>query len=143
MPQLKGSGCDGQVMRTILGDILGRVIVWGLLIAFCVYVVRSWVRWSRSAVKLTEPRWRSGITTFGFAAASISLATIIALGAYAIFTGGLGYDHPLLIFAFRIGFLTGLLGVLAALIGKGQLEKPTIVSSLVCLLIWLMGAVAQ
>jgi hypothetical protein len=127
----------------MLGDILGRIIVWGLLIAFCSYVVRSWFRWSRSEVKLTAPRWRSGVTTVGFAASSISLTVIIALGAHAIFTGGLPYDHPLLMVAFRIGFLTALVGVLAALIGKGQLEKPTIISSLLCLLIWFVEAMAQ
>lgn len=130
-------------MRSIVGDILGRVIVWGLLIAFCFYVARNWVRWSRSAVRLTPPRWRSGVATVGFGAASISLAVIIALGAHAIFTGGLPYYHPILILAFRIGFLTALAGVLAALIGKGQLEVPTIISSLLCLLIWFVEAIAQ
>jgi hypothetical protein len=130
-------------MRSIVGDILGRVIVWGLLIAFCFYVVRSWVRWSRGEVKLTPPRWRSSVTTVGFAAASTSLAVIIALGAHAIFTGGLPYYHPILMLAFRIGLLTALIGVLAALIGKGQLEKPTIISSLLCLLIWFAEALAQ
>ena len=130
-------------MRSILADIIGRVVVWGLLIAFCYYVVRSWVRWSRTEVKLTPPRWRSAVTTTGFAAASISLAVIIALGAHAIFTGGLPYYHPILMLAFRIGFLTALIGVLAALIGKGQLEKPTIISSLLCLLIWFAEALAQ
>jgi hypothetical protein len=127
----------------MLGDILGRIIVWGLLIAFCSYVVRSWFCWSRSEVKLTAPRWRSGVTTVGFAASSTSLTIIIALGAHAIFTGGLPYYHPLLMVAFRIGFLTALVGVLAALIGKGQLEKPTIISSLLCLLIWFVEALAQ
>lgn len=130
-------------MRSILGDILGRIIVWGLLLTFCVYVVRNWIRWSRSEVKLTAPRWRSGVTIIGFAGASISLGVIIAVGTHAIFTGGLPYYHPILMLAFRIGFLTALIGVLAALIGKGQLEKPTIISSLLCLLIWFAEALAQ
>jgi hypothetical protein len=130
-------------MRSMLGDILGRIIVWSLLIAFCSYVVRSWFRWSRTEVKLTAPRWRSGVTIVGFAASSVSLSVIIALGAHAIFTGGLPYYHPLLMVAFRIGFLTALVGVLAALTGKGQLEKPTIISSLLCLLIWFVEALAQ
>lgn len=130
-------------MRGILGDLLGRIIVWGLLITFCSYVVRSWVRWSRSPIKLTAPRWRSGVTAVGFAASTMSLAVIIALGVYAIFTGGLPYYHPLLMLAFRVGFPASLAGVLAALIGKGQLEVPTIISSLLCLLIWFVEAIAQ
>jgi hypothetical protein len=45
--------------------------------------------------------------------------------------------------AFRVGLLTALCGVLAALIGKGRLEVPTIISSLLCLLIWFVEAIAQ
>jgi len=45
--------------------------------------------------------------------------------------------------AFRVGFLTALCGAVAALVGKGHLEVPTIVSSLVCLLIWFVEAMAQ
>jgi uncharacterized membrane protein YqaE (UPF0057 family) len=45
--------------------------------------------------------------------------------------------------AFRVGFLTALCGVVGVLIGKGQLEVPTIVSSLLCLLIWFLEAVTQ
>src|SRR5438552_14070426 len=52
-------------MRDIIGGILGRIVVWGLLISFCVYIVRTWLRWSRAEVKLSPPRWRSGITMIG------------------------------------------------------------------------------
>ena len=45
--------------------------------------------------------------------------------------------------AFRVGFLTALCGVVGALIGKGHLEVPTIVSSLLCLLIWILEAGTQ
>jgi len=130
-------------MRDIIADIFGRIVVWGLLIAFCAYVTRSWVRWSRNQVKLTPPRWRSGITIIGFGASTTSLAVIVALGAHALITGGLPYYHPILMLAFRVGFLTALGGVLAALIGTGQLEVPTTFSSLLCLLIWFVEAMAQ
>ena len=130
-------------MRDIIADIFGRMVVCGLLIAFCAYVVRSWVRWSRSQVKLTTPRWRSGVATIGFGASTTSLAIIVAVGVHAFITGGLPYYHHILMLAFRVGFLTALSGVLAALIGKGELEVPTIVSSLLCLLIWFVEAMAQ
>jgi hypothetical protein len=130
-------------MRDIIAAIIGYVIVWALLIAFCVYVVRSWVRWFRAAVKLTPPRWRSAVTTVGFGASTVSLTVIVMLGVHAFITGGLPYYSPPLMMAFRVGFLTALCGVLAALIGKGQLEVPTIISSLLCLLIWFVEAIAQ
>jgi hypothetical protein len=123
---------------------MGHVmIVCGLLIAFCVYVVKSWMRWFRAEEKLIPPWWRSGIATIGFGASTASLTVIVTLGVHASITGGLPYYSPPLMMAFRVGFLTALCGVLAALIGKGQLEVPTIISSLLCLLIWFVEALAQ
>jgi len=130
-------------MRGIIAAILGRIVIWGLLIAFSAYIVETWLRWSRAEVKLSPPRWRSGIATIGFGASTASLTLIVALGVHAFITGGLPYYSPPLMLAFRVGFLTALCGVVAALIGKGQLEVPTIVSSLVCLLIWFVEAMAQ
>jgi len=130
-------------MHDIIGDIFGRIIVWGLLIAFCIYIVRTWLRWSRAEVKPSPPRWRSGVATIGFGASTASLTVIIALGIHALITGGFPYYSAPLILAFRVGFLTALCGVVAALIGTGQLEVPTIVSSVLCLLIWFVEAMAQ
>lgn len=130
-------------MGDFILSILGGIVVWGLLIAFCGYIVRTWMRWSRAEVKLSPPRWRSGIATIGFGASTASLTLIVALGLHALITGGLPYYSPPLMLAFRVGFLTALCGVVASLIGKGELEVPTIVSSLLCLLIWLVEAMAQ
>jgi hypothetical protein len=127
----------------MIGAIVGTIICFALLATLCFYVVRSWMRWFRSGAKTVQPLWRSGITTFGFAASTASLAAIIALIVHAVITGGLPYYHPVLTFAFRFGFLTALLGMIAALIGTGQLEVPTIVCSVSCLLIWLVEALAQ
>jgi hypothetical protein len=69
-------------MRDIIAATIGSVIVWGLLIAFCVYVVRSWVRWFRAEVKLIPPRWRSGITTIGFGASTASLKVVGEISDY-------------------------------------------------------------
>ena len=119
------------------------MVFYGLLIALCAYVVRSWLRWSRAEVKLSPPRWRSGIATIGFGASTASLTLIVALCVHALITGGFPYYSPPLMLAFRVGFLTALCGVVASLIGKGQLEVPTIVSSLLCLLIWFAEGIAQ
>src|SRR6266404_79041 len=74
-----GTGLQ-SLMRDITASILGGIVVWGLLIAFCVYIVRTWLRWSRAAVKLSSPRWRSGLATIGFGASTASLTLIVALG---------------------------------------------------------------
>jgi hypothetical protein len=130
-------------MRLIVADIFGGVVVWGLLFAFCVYIGKTWLRWSRAEVKFSPPRWRSGIATIGFGASTASLTLIVALGVHALITGGFPYYSPPLMLAFSVGFLTALCGVLTALIGTGQLKVPTIVSSLICLLIWFVEAAAQ
>ena len=126
-----------------MGNMVGSMVVYGLLIALCAYVVRTWVRWVLAEVKLSPPRWRSGIATIGFGASTASLTVIVALGVHALITGGFPYYSPPLMLAFRVGLLTALCGVVAAFIGKGQLEVPTIVSSLFCLLIWFVEAMAQ
>lgn len=126
-----------------MGNILGSMVVYGFLIALCVYVARTWVCWSRSDVKLSEPQWRSGLTTFGFGASTASLVVIVALAAHALITGGLPHYHPVLLLVFRVGFLTALCGMMTSLIGTGQLEVPTIACSLLCLLIWFVEAIAQ
>ena len=122
---------------------MGAIVVWGLLIGFSVYTVSTWLRWCRAEVRLSPPRWRSGIAVLGFGASTASLTLIVALGVHALITGGFPYYSPPLILAFRLGFLTALCGVVAALIGTGQLKVPTIVSSLLCLLIWFVEAMAQ
>jgi hypothetical protein len=126
-----------------MANIIGSMVAHGLLIALCVYVARTWVRWSRSDLKLSEPQWRSSVTTFGFGASTASLVVIVALAAHALTTGGLPHYHFILLLAFRVGFLTALCGIMASLIGTGQLEVPTIACSLVCLLIWFVEAMAQ
>ena len=130
-------------MREVIPAILGNIIVYGLLGLFCLYVGRTWARWFRSELKLTLPRWRSEIATIGFVASTVSLAVIVFLAAHALLTGGFPYYSRPLMTAFGLGLLTASCGVMAALIGKGQLEKPTIISSLLCLLIWFVAAAAQ
>jgi hypothetical protein len=34
-----------------MGNMVGSMVVYGLLIALCAYIVRTWVRWSRAEVK--------------------------------------------------------------------------------------------
>ena len=80
---------------------------------------------------------------FGFALATVSLLLIVALAVHAVITGGLPYYHPILLRAMGIGILTALAGMMAAFIGTGQIENPTIAVSGLCLLIWFVELIAQ
>jgi Co/Zn/Cd efflux system component len=126
-----------------MGNIIAGMIVYAFLIVLSFYVARTWVRWLRSKVKLTEPRWRSGTTVFGFALTIVSLLLIVALAVHSLITGGLSYYHPTLMRAMRIGVLTALAGMVAAFIGTGQLENPAIAVSGLGLLIWFVEGIAQ
>jgi len=79
----------------------------------------------------------------GFALTTASLLVIVVLAVHALITGGLPYYHPILLRAMGIGILTALASMIAALIGTGQLENPTIAVSGLCLLIWFVEAMAQ
>src|ERR1043166_1386890 len=114
-----------------------------LLLAFAAYVLWAWIGWLQADEKFVDPRWRSWVTVIGFGAATTSVLIIVLLATHALLTGGFPYYHPVLMGGMTIGFLSALLGVLCALIGKGKLEIPTIVCSVLCLLILFVEAIAQ
>lgn len=129
-------------MSDLVAAILGGIVVWGPLIALCVYVIRTWIRWFRTETKLPSPKWRGIITTSGFAASTVSLATIIFLTVYASLSSSLTPYHPTAVLAYRIIFVTSLSALIAGIIGKGSLETPTFICSLLCLLVLVITAFA-
>ena len=86
-----------------MGNLIASMIVYAFLIALCFYVVRTWIRWFRSKVKLAESRWRSGTAVSGFALTTASLLVIVALALHALITGWLPYYDPVLLRVMRIG----------------------------------------
>jgi len=113
------------------------------LLALCFYVARTWLRWLRAETKLVPPKWRSGVTTFGFSACTVSLTTILFFMVYATVSSSLTPYHPISLLAYRIIFATSLLAIVAAVVGKGPLETPTFVCSLLCLLVLAVAAFAS
>ena len=111
------------------------------LLALGLYVVSAWVRWFRSEAKRIAPEWRSSITVFGFAASTISLASIISLVIFASISSITPY-HPTALLAYRIIFVTSLTAIVAGIVGTGTLETPTVVCSVLCLLVLLVTAFA-
>jgi hypothetical protein len=129
-----------------MGNVLASVLVYVFILILSFYVAATWMRWFRNRTKPTESRWsrwRRAITVLGFAVTSVSLLLINTLAVHASITGGLPYYHPILLLAFRVGFLSALLGMLAAFVGTGQLENPTIAVSGLSLLIWFVEGIAQ
>jgi hypothetical protein len=104
------------------------------------YVLRNWLRWSRNGSRFPAPKARTIISFVGFLCATASLATIIiyflcsALGADVI------PEHAIWVFTMLSGLATALFGIIAALAGTGQLEIPTVVCSVLCLLAWIAHA---
>jgi len=114
---------------------LAGLLFDGLLLALCVYIVKTWLRWFRSDVRFVDPRWRSRTTVFGFATSNISVAIIIALMIHDAIGSGFQPYHPILMRALLVVVATAVLAIVAALIGKGPLGFPTAVCSVFCLLI--------
>jgi hypothetical protein len=122
---------------------MADVLFGAFLLALCFYVGRTWLRWFRAETRLVPPRWRSGVTTFGFSACTASLITILLLTVYATVSSSLTPYHPISLLAYRIIFATSLLAIVAAIVGKGPLEKPTFVCSLVCLVVLAIAGFAS
>jgi hypothetical protein len=82
-----------------------------------------------------SPKWRSGVAVIGFSACTVSLVAILLLMLYATASRSLTPYHPISVVANRTIFVTSLLAIIAGIVGKGPLETPTFVCSLLCLLV--------
>lgn len=122
---------------------MADLLFFVFLFVLCFYVARTWLGWFRSETKLVAPVWRSSITLFGFAASTISLASIIFLMIHASVSSSFTPYHPTAVLADRIIFVTSLTAIVAGIIGTGQLETPTFVCSVLCLLILFIAVFAS
>ena len=113
-----------------------------LFFLLCSYVVWKWVSWFRSDEKDTL-KWRRNASLTGLCFATVSTVLSAFLFVHATFTGGYPYYHLVELFCIGIGTLTALLGLVAAILGKGQLRLPVAAISTLNLLIWFADAVAQ
>ncbi len=67
----------------------------------------------------------------------------VFLFGHAVITGGYPFYHPVELFCIRYGFLTGLLGLLASIVGKGQLRPHVAAISTLNLVFWFIDTAAQ
>jgi hypothetical protein len=122
-----------------LGDLFPIAFIFSL----SYYIGRAWIRWSRTVPRFSTPRWRTMTTFCGFVSAAISLAIIALQFVYSLFGGSLVPTGPMWAIAMLLGLATAGIGVIAALVGTGQLEIPTVVCSVLCLLAWIAHGLAS
>jgi len=122
---------------------MADVFFGAFLLALCFYVGRTWLRWFRAEPRLVSPKWRHGVTTFGFSACTVSLVTMLSLTLYTTVSSSLTPCHPISVLAYRTIFATSLLAIVAGIVGKGPLETPTFVCSLLCLLVLAIAGFAS
>jgi hypothetical protein len=118
-------------------------VIWTVLyLLFTAYVAWVWIRWFRLAEKVT-PKWRSAVAVSSLLLATLSTLLSVFLFVHAAFTGGYPFMSPPELFFLRLGLLSGLLGLIAAIVGKGRLLHHVAIISVLNLLLWLMDAMGQ
>ena len=126
-----------------MGRIVGLTIVYGALVALLAMVVSSWVRWFRSNEKWTRPLWRNALSLCGFVGCTFSAFVLIGLAIVAVVTGGIPFNHPVLLLAFRLGFVSSAVGMIAGFLGTGPLQNPTLGCSAFALLMCAIQGATQ
>ncbi len=113
-----------------------------LFVPFWAYVVWTWFR-RLGADQGNIPKWRAVVASVGLFSATISTALSAFLFIHAVITGGYPFYHPVELFCIRAGSLTALLGIVAALLGKANVDAHVAVISTLNLLLWVMDAMGQ
>jgi hypothetical protein len=117
--------------------------VYVFLLVFYGYVGWNWIRWARRKEDPAVSNWRIVIVLVGFGLATLSAALDLFLTLHALFTGGYDFYHPVEMFCIRLGSLASVLGLVAAVLGKGRARVATAVASFVTLLLWFVDAATQ
>lgn len=118
------------------------LVAYPMFVAFWIFVGWAWFRWARSGETIS-PRWRAAIGIAGFLFATVSTLLSGFLFIHATITGGYSFYHPVELFCIRLGSFTALLGLVAAILGKGKLRLPNLLVSAINLLLWIGDAAAQ
>jgi hypothetical protein len=92
---------------------------------------------------LSRLNWRAAALLAGILFATISLTLNVFLYVHAMYTGGYPYYHPVELMCIRLGTLTALLGIVAAIVGKGRGRIPLPVISVLNLVMWFAAGMAQ
>src|SRR5947207_2055758 len=102
----------------------------------------AWDGWWRVSPRITEPLLRSYLAIGAISLAGLSYLLWIIWHFWALAIGGLHVYDPVLVWFVRIGFLTGPLGLLTSILGKGSLRWPACGLSAVMIFLWLASGMA-
>jgi hypothetical protein len=106
------------------------------------FLIWFWAAWFKSRPKVL-PNWRPAVLLVGLACATLSVTLSVYLYVHALFTGGYHFYHPVELMCIRWGALTALLGVVAAIVGKGWGRIPLAAISVSNLMLWFAAGMAQ
>lgn len=126
-----------------MGRIVGLTIVYGALVALVAILVSCWVTWFRSNNRWTRPLWRSAVSLCGFVGCTFSSLLLVGLAILAVVVGGFSFNSPVLMLAFRVGFVSSIFALGAGFLGTGPLQNPTLGCSAFALLMWALQGVTQ
>jgi hypothetical protein len=110
-------------------------------ILYCSFLLWCWAAWFRGKPKVRE--WRTAVLLVGLLCITVSVALSVYLYVHALYTGGYPFCHPVELMCIRWGSLTALLGIVAASVGKGPGRVPLAIISVLSLMMWFAGAMAQ
>lgn len=121
--------------------LFSRPIPTLVALSLCVYVIWAWVRWFKLR-EVVASKLRARIAVAGFCFATLSVVFSVFLYVHTAFTGGYPPYHPLELFCISFGFLTALLGLVASIVGEGNLRPHLAVVSALSLLLWFANGMA-
>lgn len=113
-----------------------RVAFLLLSVGMVVYCAWAWRR-SFTLKPRAEPRWRGLLAFIGLALGSVSLLIFLAAWVHARVGGGLAYNGLGELLYTRLGLITAVAGLLAALTSKGFPRLPASIISAILSLLWI------
>jgi hypothetical protein len=116
-----------------------------ILSVICVALAAAWSSWAQyQRARQVLPKWRGVATVFGLGSGTFSSILSIFLLVHAAYTGGYPVQTSRIeAFCIVFGFFSGLLGLLAALLGRGLPRICVALLSACNLCFWLLDAATQ
>lgn len=109
---------------------------------YCGFLIWCWAWWFKSKPRVFQT-WRPAALFLGLICATLSVTLNVYLYVHALYTGGYPFYHRVELMCIRWGTLAALLGIVAAIVGKGQGRIYLAVISVLNLVLWFMDAMAQ
>ncbi|MGB7281292.1 MAG: hypothetical protein WBE13_03435 [Candidatus Acidiferrum sp.] len=127
--------------------MLGRLATF--VFPYVVFVLQAGVfcwalrRWLQASPRISPPAWRSYTAICAFCFAVVSFVLWLVLFVWARVVGGFPYYDPFVLRFYGFGLLTGTMGLVGGLIGKGKLRWPACGMSALMAFLWLAAASSE